>query len=100
MRFGMSAKRSVSMIMGTIAALAIAGSGAPAQAQEPDATLHHAQSGALLGYAESEVQILYSTFLAKEFDPDLTKATMKELERAIGAAKKSVDRTMLILGDP
>lgn len=77
-----------------------AGVGQAVAEEQQDATLHHAQSGALLAYAEAEVSLLYSALLAKELDPDLLKATLKELERSLGLAKKSVDRTMLMLADP
>jgi hypothetical protein len=68
-------------------------------ARAEDAFLHHAHAGALLAYAEQEVQILYATFLAKEFDPELAKTLLKELERSLNDSKRSVDRTRLILGE-
>jgi hypothetical protein len=68
-------------------------------ARAEDPMLHHAHSGALLAYADAEVQVLYNTFLAKEFDPELAKTTLKELERTVNTAKRSVDRTRLMLGD-
>lgn len=76
--------------------LALLGS-SPGLAHAEDAALHHVQSGALLAYAEAEVKILYAAIAAKEFDPELTKAILKELERTINGAKKSVDRTLSLL---
>ncbi len=68
-------------------------------ARAEDAVLHHAHSGALLLYSEAEAVILYNSFLAKEFDPDLAKTVLKELERSLNDAKKSIDRTRLVVGD-
>ncbi|MCK6548061.1 hypothetical protein L6R52_19575 [Myxococcota bacterium] len=64
-----------------------------------DATLHAAQAGALLQYADAEVQVLFGCFLAKEFDPELVKSTLSELERSITGAKRSIERSRIIADD-
>jgi hypothetical protein len=69
------------------------------QARAEDAFLHYAQSGALLSYAEAEVQVLYAAFSAKEFDPELAKVLLKELDRSLNDAKKSADRAQVLVGD-
>jgi hypothetical protein len=69
------------------------------EARAEDAYLHHAHSGSLLAYAESEVAIVYATFLAKEFDPELAKTITKELGRSLNDAKKAVDRTRLVASE-
>jgi hypothetical protein len=69
------------------------------EARAEEAYLHHAQSGALLAYAETEMQIIYGTLLSKEFDPELAKTLAKELDRSLSDAKKAVDRTRLVAGE-
>ncbi len=68
-------------------------------ARAEDAHLYHAQSGALLTFAEAEATIIFNALLAKEFDPELAKTLLKDLERSINDAKRAIDRTRIILGD-
>ncbi len=59
--------------------------------------LYYAQAGALLVYAQGELNILYGALTAKEFDPKITKDTVAELDRTLSAAKRSVDRVIALL---
>lgn len=59
--------------------------------------LYFAQAGALLQYAQGEINILYGALTAKEFDPKITKDTVEELDRTLSAAKRSVDRVIALL---
>jgi hypothetical protein len=68
-------------------------------ARAEEAHLYHAQSGALLAFADAEVMILFNALLAKEFDPEIVKGLLKDLERSVNDAKRSVDRTRIVLGD-
>lgn len=70
---------------------------APALASAQTHELYFHQTGALLNYADAEVRILYAALTAKEFDPDLTKRTLEELDRTLSAAKKNVDRVTALL---
>lgn len=72
---------------------------ASTRAGAEDAVLHHAQSGALLEYADMETQILYATLSAKEFDVELAHSMLKELARTLNDAKRGVDRTRLLVSD-
>jgi hypothetical protein len=78
----------------SLAAVAIAGT-----ARAEEAHLYHAQSGALLAYADAATTIIYNALLAKEFDPEIAKTLIKDLERSVNDAKRTIDRTRIILGD-
>ena len=69
-----------------------AGLAVPSSAWAEQHELYFHQTGALLNYAEAEVRILYAVLSAKQFDPDLAKKTVAELDRTFAAAKKSTDR--------
>lgn len=84
---------SLSLALLTVAALA------PTSALAQDAGLHHAQSGALIAYAESEVKVLYAALSAREFDMELTQRMVSELKRSVADAKKSTDRSTDLLSD-
>lgn len=81
-----------------LSALALV-AGTAGSARAEDAHLYHAQSGALLTFAEAEITILYNVLLAKEFDPEIVKGLLKDLERSVNDAKRTIDRTRIILGD-
>lgn len=83
--------------MSMFAAVAAVSFARPALAD--DATLYAAHAGALLQYADAEVQVLFGGFLAKEFDPELVKSTLTELERSITGAKRSIERSRIIADD-
>jgi hypothetical protein len=68
-----------------------------ASAQE--AHLYHAHSGALLAFADAEATVFYNALLAKEFDPEIAKTLLGDLERAVNDAKRAIDRTRIILAD-
>lgn len=70
---------------------------APERANAQTHELYFHQTGALLAYAEAEVKILNTALLAKEFDPDLAKKTVQEIDRTLGAAKQTVDRVTALL---
>lgn len=72
-------------------------SSAPAIAQ--DAFLHHAQSGALIAYADAEALVLFGALSAKEFDPELVKSLSKEIERSLKDATRAVDRAKVLGSD-
>jgi uncharacterized coiled-coil protein SlyX len=64
----------------------------PALASAQQHEIYFHQTGALLQFTEAEVKILFAAITAKEFDPDATKKTLEELERALSSAKNMVDR--------
>jgi chromosome segregation ATPase len=64
-------------------------------AQQHEIYFH--QTGALLAYADAEIRILYAAITAKEFDPEIAKRTVEELDRALSAAKNNADRTTALL---
>lgn len=70
---------------------------APVAASAQTHELYFHQTGALLNYADAEVRILYAALTAKEFDPDLTKRTVEELDRTLSATKKNIDRVTALL---
>jgi septal ring factor EnvC (AmiA/AmiB activator) len=84
-------KRKLSM---TILALSAMSPGIAA-AQQHEIYFH--QAGALLAYTDAEVRILFAAITAKEFDPDATKKTVEELDRALSASKNMVDRIQATL---
>lgn len=59
--------------------------------------LQYAQAGALLTYAQAELNLLYAALTDKQFDPKLTKDTIDELNRSLQDAKKRIDRTIALL---
>jgi hypothetical protein len=73
----------------------ILGTSATATAQ--DHTLHMAQAGALIDYAEFETRLLFNAVTARIFDPDITQSAAEELGRTLAAAKKSLDRADALL---
>lgn len=79
----------------TVAAMAAFGIARPAAAQ--DHGLHHVQAGALLDYSETQIKILYAAVTAKVYDPKVTKDTLEELKRTLGAAKRHAGRTGTLL---
>lgn len=88
---------STRFVLASVLSLGVLGAATTARAE--DAHLYHAQSGALLTFAEAEVTIMFNALLAKEFDPELAKTLIKDLERSINDAKRAIDRTRIILGD-
>lgn len=69
----------------------------PAVASAQTHEIYFHQTGALLAYANAQVRILYAAITAKEFDPDATKKTVEELQRAVSTAKTMVDRVQGLL---
>lgn len=84
-------------IVGSLVALGAVAFSTSARAE--DASLYHAESGALLAFADADVTIVYNVLLAKEFDPELAKTLLKDLERSVNDAKRAIDRTRIVLGD-
>jgi hypothetical protein len=70
---------------------------APAIASAQQHEIYFHQAGALLAYTDAEVKILYAAITAKEFDPEATKKTVEELERAVSTSKNMVDRVQATL---
>jgi len=75
--------------------IALLMSPAVASAQQHEIYFH--QAGALLAYADAEIKILFAAITAKEFDPEATKKTVEELDRAMSATKNMVDRIQATL---
>lgn len=66
-----------------------------AQAQTHD--LYFAQAGAALTYSWAEVRLLYGAVTARTYDPKITSETIDELKKAIGGAKRQIDRATALL---
>ncbi len=78
-----------------VMACGMAAFGSKAMAQ--DHTLHFAQAGAQIQYSEAQLQLLFAAINAKEFDLKFTKDTVQELRRAVGDAKRRVDKAEALL---
>ena len=69
------------------------------EARADNAELQHAQTGALLGYADFEARFMFTVLTSRELDPAAIKAANGEMKRTIEDAKKSVDRTVALLSE-
>ena len=68
-------------------------------ANAQNAGLHHAQSGALLGYADAEIKVLYAALTDRQFDLELVERLIAELDRTVTDAKRSTDRSTDLLDE-
>lgn len=83
--------------IGLFVAGVLAATSLPQTAQAQDYSLHYVQAGALLDYADAEVRVLYAAVTAREYDPKVTKDTLKELKETLDKAKRHAGRAGTLL---
>ncbi len=83
----------------SIVTLALASTLFAGAAHAQSSGLHHAQTGALLSFANGEVKVLYAALTDRQFDLELTERLIGELSRAVADAKRSTDRSTDLLDE-